>query len=233
MFIFWNSVLPIFCCILEGRESRVCSPRHFAPPPVTSYFNQENNNFSKSPTHWMAAHVLLAWTASQCQLQKSLESRVLNRAHCYHEQNWGMDTGKTKNGYRTGNSMICPWIYQAWNVFQSPGCLPLIVPAYYFGSFTVFPLEYFHKLSVPQMGKDMLQLEVTTCAKHLRLKRGRLVVLHPWSWTVAKSLSAMLRRWGWDIMVSSLFISDFGTQDQEVEFFIRIRVYGMLPPLVC
>ena len=38
MFIPWNSVLPIFCCILEGREPWVSSPHHFAPPTSRSWF---------------------------------------------------------------------------------------------------------------------------------------------------------------------------------------------------
>jgi len=34
-------------------------------------------------------------------------------------------------------------------------------------------------------------------------------------------------------MVSSLFIFNFGSQGQKVEFFVLIRVYGILSPPFC
>lgn len=120
-----------------------------------------------------------------------------------------------------------------FKVFIS-GSLPLSVHTYYIGYFAIFLLENRgnHTFSEPQMGKHMLQLDVTTWANVSDKKREAGCLVSMALDCSKTSLYPLLRRWGRGVLISSLRIS-FWTEGQRVEFFVLIRVYSVLSPLVC
>lgn len=55
-----------------------------------------------------------------------------------------------------------------FKVFTSAS-LPSIIYVFYLGGFAIFLLENRETVnSVPQMGKDVLQVDVTTCTKYFK-----------------------------------------------------------------
>ena len=55
-----------------------------------------------------------------------------------------------------------------FKVFTSAS-LPSIICAFYLGGFAIFLVENREAVnSVPQMGKDVLQVDVTTCTKYFK-----------------------------------------------------------------
>ena len=172
-----------------GRKTKDkrCMSIEFLP----FYFNWETISFLKAlPVRFLL--VSLTRTMSKSQLQRSLEAEFFNWVHGYPKQYWAMYVGRTKRildrqptwsatGY-TRHEIF-------FKVFIS-GSLPLSVHTYYFGYFAIFLLEETIHLLSPKW-ESICCNWMSPLGPMSQIKRGKQVVLCPWSWTVAKPLSTL------------------------------------------